>query len=128
MLLDPAAPWPTDGIVYWLGLVIADHIPASPDNVLLEPFLIVSASLVLLIVLALISPLLCQPFFRNQTMDSSEITLSCKPLCDGAVDACPPYDDCTMDVDVETEGQAFGLPFPGTLLADGTFAVEYHNM
>jgi hypothetical protein len=146
VLLDPAAPWPTDGILYWLGLVIADHIPASPD--VLALFLIVSAAvLFVLLVLALITSLHCQHSFRNQTtgMDSNEMTISCKQLCDGAADTCPPYDDRTappMDVDMEEGGEngdsmescrnseerAVGLPFPGALLADGTFAVEYHDM
>jgi hypothetical protein len=124
VLLDPAAPWPTDGILCWLGLVIADHIPACPD--VLVRFLI--TSLFILVVLALVS-LLFRPYFRNQIMDNT----------------CLPYDDRTMlsmDVDVEEQGKnedsakccrnseerAIGLPFPGALLADGTFAIEYHNM
>ena len=101
MLLDPAAPWPTDGILYWLGLVIADHIPASPDDV--ERFFTVSAaSLLVLLILALISPLLCQPCFRNQTMDSNEISPSCKPLCEGTAETCPPYDDRMLSMDVDS--------------------------
>ena len=113
VLLDPAAPWPTDGILCWLALVIADHLPVRPD-VLLPLFL---GSLFALVVLALISSLLCQLCFR--AMDSNE----------------PPTQ---MDVDEEvgknqdlmesSEEQAIGLPFPGALLADGTFAVEYHIM
>ena len=37
MLLDPAAPLPTNGILCWLVLVIAGHLPVRPD-VLLPPF------------------------------------------------------------------------------------------
>ena len=143
MLLVPTAPWPTDGILYWLGLVIADHIPVRPD--VDDPLFIVTASL-FVILLPLASSLLCnKSSFRNQTMDNTEMTISCKPLCNGAADTCPPYDDCAalpiMDVDGDegknqdfmescrhSEEQAVGLPFPGALLADGTFAVEYHNM
>ena len=61
---------------------------------------------------------------------------SSKLLCNGAADSCPPYDDgmaataVPMDVDVveSCRERAAGLPFPGALLADGTFTVEYHNM
>ena len=54
---------------------------------------------------------------NGMAIDSSSIqfTTSCKP----------------MDVDVENSGEQaihIGLPFPGALLADGTFTVEYHNM
>ena len=112
MLLNNAAPWSTDGILCWLVLVIADHLPVRP-NVLLPLFL---GSLFALVVLALVSSLLCQLCFR--AMNSNE----------------PPT---RMDVDkevgknqdlMESSEQAVGLPFPGALLADGTFAVEYHIM
>lgn len=147
MLLDPTAPWPTDGILCWLWLVIADHIPARPD--VLVPFLITSLFLLVVLALALVSSPLLRPCFRNQIKDNNlnEMAISRKRLCDGAADICPPYDSddrtmLPMDVDVEEQGEkedstkcctnseerAVGLPFPGALLADGTFAIEYHNM
>ena len=144
VLLDPAAPWPTDGILYWLRLVIADHIPACPDVLLAYPLSTVSASLFILVVLAFVVSLLGQSIVKNQTMDDIEMTISCNPLCNGAADTCLPYDDHPAPpIDVDKEGknqdrmescrnyeeQAAGfLPFPGTLLGDGTFAIEYHNM
>ena len=65
MLLDPTAPWPTDGILYWLRLVIADHIPACPDVLLADPLSAVSASLFIFVVLAFVVSLLGQPFTYN---------------------------------------------------------------
>ena len=141
MLLDPAAllDWPTDGIC-WLELVIADHRCWDPP-------LVVSASLLTLIFSLVIAVLLLQRYssFNNRAMDDTEMAVmssnaqlapstSCKPLCNGAAETCS-----LMDVDVEEEekGQVsvescrerpVGMPFPGSLLADGTFVVEYHNM
>jgi hypothetical protein len=126
VLLDPAAPsaWPTDGILCWLGLVIADYTPAwDPAGAL-----VVSASLFALLELV---PLLvlCQHHLRLiiqvQTMDHNEMAI------DSSNDCCPPADTSSMDVDVDMENcreQAVGLPFPGGLLADGSFTIEYHDM
>jgi hypothetical protein len=149
VLLASAAPWPSDGILCWLRLLIADH-----PNVGDLP-LVVSASPQALVLLALVSSLiitvLCQRHssFGNRAIEmsinGSSIQLAastgCNPLGNGTAETCPPYGDATalpMDVDME-ENQAtvdscmeqlasVGLPFPGALLADGTFAVEYHNM
>jgi hypothetical protein len=150
VLLASAAPWPSDGILCWLRLLIADH-----PNVGDLP-LVVSASPQALVLLALVSSLiitvLCQrrSSFSNQTIEmsinGSSIQLAastgCKPLGNGTAETCSPYGDATalpMDVDVEEVEKdqasmescmerAVGLPFPSALLADGTFAVEYHNM
>ena len=116
MLLDPTAPWPTDGILCWLALVIADHLPVRPD-VLLTRF---PGSLVVLVVLALVSSLLCQLCFRTQAMDNNELPMD--------VDEEEGKNQDSLENCRNSEERAVGLPFPGALLADGTFSVEYHNM
>jgi len=130
VLLDPAGPSPTDGILRWLGQVTADHIPAWAPNVAdLAP--VVSASLLILVKLTVISSLvvvlLRQRRFNNLAMSDIEMAIdntvtgiqvatepNCKPHRKGAKDGCPPYDDgvAPMDVDTEKEGfVALGLPF-----------------
>jgi hypothetical protein len=153
VLLASAVPWPSDGILCWLRLLIADHIPAP--NVGDLP-LVVSAFPQALVLLALIFSLVITVLHQRcsslsnktieMTFSNSSIQLAtvtgCKPLGNGTAETCSPNGDATslpMDVDVEEEEKdqasvessmerAVGLPFPSALLADGTFAVEYHNM
>jgi hypothetical protein len=76
-------------------------------------------------------------------MDDIEMSINGSSIQTGkSAETCSPYGDATappMDVDVEEEEKdqasvetfmerAIGLPFPGALLADGTFAVEFHDM
>jgi hypothetical protein len=127
-------PRTTDGILRWLGLVIADHFPALTSSVA-DLTVVVSASVFVLLGLTLVSSLvvflLRQRRLNNPTMHDVEMAI--EPATESGCKAPP------MDVDMEKENNqasaengrelvAHGLPFPSTLLADGTFTVEYHNM
>ena len=69
MLLNSAA---TDGILRWLGLVITDYIPAWDPTAAL----VISASLSILLELAIVSSLfLRQLYSNNQTMDNNEMAV-----------------------------------------------------
>jgi hypothetical protein len=113
VFLDPAVPSPTVGIL-------------SADNILVwDPAaaLVISADLFLLLFeLTFVSLLvLRQRYLNSQTsgMDNNEMAIHSSSIQFTTDGLAPP-----MDVDVENNG----LPFPGALLADGTFAIEYHNM
>jgi hypothetical protein len=72
-----------------------------------------------------------QHHLNNPTMHNVEMAI--EPATKSSCKALP------MDVDMEKENNrasvengreliTHGLPFPSTLLADGMFTVEYHNM
>jgi hypothetical protein len=158
VLLDRAAPWLTDGLRWLRLVIAdhipVPNVGDPPLVVSASLFVLValffSSSLVVFVVLRQ-----RRLSFNNRAKDNIEMAIntssirldtgtSCKSLCDGAAETCPSYNHAAeqpMDVDMEeveksqvtvescTEGRgSIGLPFPGSLLADGTFAVEYHDM
>jgi hypothetical protein len=132
--------------------MIADHFPAwcLPDVADTDPTalgvstllqlasLLVALELILLSWLTLTLVLPQQPPLDDHTkMHDVEMAFRTVGLLATAADS-----DCSsspMDVDTEEKNTqapmercgglvAAGLPFPGELLADGSFAVEYHDM
>jgi hypothetical protein len=155
VLVEPPTPEPADGIVRWLALVIADHFPAwcLPDVADADPTgvstllqlgsVLIALELILLSWLTLTLVLPQQPPLDDHTK-MNDIEMAFEPSTGPNSD---PHrkgseDDgraSLMDIDAEKENAqasieicggliAAGLPFPGEILADGTFAVEYHDM